>query len=564
MRSTATVVVPDEIDAAIYPEPHLETVDVVREKNGVVYTKPWVVDLILDLVGYTSDRTLSQMVLVEPSAGDGSFLLRAAQRLLASAKTQGVLAADLRGAIVAFEIDETSALSARLSVQALLESQGVSPGDAELLADSWVRVGDYLLDSQSLLRKADFIVGNPPYIRLEDLDEGGAKYRAKFSTMVGRADIYVAFFEAALSHLRPGAACGFICADRWMFNQYGAELRRLITSRFSVETVVQMHHADAFETEVSAYPAITVLRNGRQGSVVVATLDPNAEAMGSQELVSEFKLNGNGRTNAARIDRWFTGSEPWPLMEPAKLALLRRLEAEFTTLEASGAVVGIGVATGADRVFITSDAELVEPDRLLPLAMAFDVKGEAVTWSGNFLVNPWNGKGLVDLSDFPKLAEYLERHREQLESRHVSQKSPANWYRTIDRVSDRLTKSHKLYLPDFKGRIAPVLDRGETYPHHNLYYIEPGLWDPEVLGGLLLSNVAQFFIEAYGVRMRGGYLRFQAQYLRRLCVPRHFELSLEQEQRLRAAFQTHDIESVNQVATEVYGLTQQERGLLGH
>lgn len=556
--------VPEGIEATTYNKPHQQAVNLVREKNGVVYTKAWVVDLILDLVGYAPERPLSQMVLVEPSAGDGSFLLRATQRLLASAQAHDIPVAELRSAIVAYEIDDASASSARLSVRSLLCSRGVSSGDAELLADSWVRVGDYLLDSHGLLGKADFIVGNPPYIRLEDLDAGGAKYRSKFSTMVGRADIYVAFFEAALSHLRPGAACGFICADRWMFNQYGAELRRLITSRYSVETVVQMHHADAFESDVSAYPAITVLRNAPQGSVVVATLDPNAEAMGSKELVSEFRLNGRGRTNAARIDRWFSGSEPWPLMEPAKLALLRRLEAEFATLEASGALVGIGVATGADKVFITTDAELVEPDRLLPLAMAFDIKGETVNWSGNYLVNPWNGKGLVDLRDYPKLAAYFERHREQLESRHVGKKAPANWYRTIDKVADRLTKRHKLYLPDFKGRIAPVLDRGETYPHHNLYFIEPGLWDAEVLGGLLLSNVAQFFIEAYGVRMRGGYLRFQAQYLRRLCVPRHFELSHAQEEKLRTAFHTHDIDAVNDVAVELYGLTNEERGLLGY
>ena len=67
--------------------------------------------------------------------------------------------------------------------------------------------------------------------------------------------------------------------------------------------------------------------------------------------------------------------------------------------------------------------------------------------------------------------------------------------------------------------LDPVLDRGETYPHHNLYFIQSDEWDLEVLGGLLMSAVGQFFVESYGVRMRGGYLRFQAQYLRRIRVP---------------------------------------------
>ena len=67
--------------------------------------------------------------------------------------------------------------------------------------------------------------------------------------------------------------------------------------------------------------------------------------------------------------------------------------------------------------------------------------------------------------------------------------------------------------------LDPVLDRGETYPHHNLYFIQSDEWDLEVLGGLLMSAVGQFFVESYGVRMRGGYWRFQAQYLRRIRVP---------------------------------------------
>ena len=555
------------VQPALFPYERPRTVvpSVPQEKNGVVYTKPWVVDLILDLVGYTVDRPLHELLLIEPSAGDGSFLLRAAERLAGSCIRHGVPLNDCRSAIVAFELDDQSAERARAAVREVLQQHGAKPGDAEILADCWVRTGDYLFEADHLAAQANFVVGNPPYIRLEDLGEMGEHYRAAYPTMVGRADIYVAFYEAALRHLKSGGACGFICADRWMFNQYGAELRRFITRNFSVEAVIQMHHADAFEKEVSAYPAVTIIRNAKQGPVMVATLDPEAERIGATALAAEFAQGkvGKGTTNAARVDRWFTGTAPWPLMDPERLALLRRLELEYLTLESTGTTVGIGVATGADKVFITKDPELVEPERLLPLAMAFDVKGAAVTWSKHYLVNPWNGKGLVDLAQYPKLAAHFSLHRDQLQRRHVGLKAPANWYRTIDRVNDQLTATPKLYLPDFKGRIAPVLDAGITYPHHNLYFITAETWDLEVLGGLLLSDVAQFFIEAYGVRMRGGYLRFQAQYLRRICVPRPNEISAVQAEQLRGAFATHDVALSNAVAGKLYRLTASERELIG-
>jgi len=60
---------------------------------------------------------------------------------------------------------------------------------------------------------------------------------------------------------------------------------------------------------------------------------------------------------------------------------------------------------------------------------------------------------------------------------------------------------------------------GGYYPHHNLYFVVSEAWDPEVLGGLLLSDIANLFVGAYCVRMRGGTYRFQAQYLRRIRVP---------------------------------------------
>jgi hypothetical protein len=71
------------------------------------------------------------------------------------------------------------------------------------------------------------------------------------------------------------------------------------------------------------------------------------------------------------------------------------------------AKVGIGVATGNDRVFITKDPELVEPSRLLKLALAADILEGAMKWSGHYLVDPWNGDGLVRLENFQSCGRTL-------------------------------------------------------------------------------------------------------------------------------------------------------------
>ena len=89
-------------------------------------------------------------------------------------------------------------------------------------------------------------------------------YRKACPTMRGRSDTYVGFFEVGLDLLKPGGSLAFICADRWMHNQYGASLREFVTSKFAVDAIITMHDVAAFEDDVSAYPAITVLRNDNQ------------------------------------------------------------------------------------------------------------------------------------------------------------------------------------------------------------------------------------------------------------------------------------------------------------
>ncbi len=533
--------------------------------GGVVFTRPWVVDLILDLAGYRADRDLAATRVVEPSAGEGAFLVPIIRRLMTSASAHGRSIADVRDSVRAFELDASSAARAIDLAASELRRHGVSADQALGLAAGWVRVGDYLLNSPSAGR-ADLVVGNPPYIRYDEVPSASlAAYRKMYPTMVGRGDIYVGFLEAGLRQLADGGVLGFICADRWMRSAYGSELRRMVSSAFGVEAVIEMHNAPAFESQVSAYPAVIIIRRAPQGRVIVASGDATAGAPSdSKPLANAITALAEGRRQAVPgftagvVDRWFNGTGPWPSLPPEQLVLLRRLEAEFAPLEdeITGTRVGIGVATGADRVFITTDPAAAEPDRMVPLAMTADTRHGDLRWSGNYLIDPWQrGGGLVDLAAYPRLRAYFEQRRKELQSRNVAQRMPRDWYRTIDRVHHDLTGQPKLYFPDMKLTSHPVLDLGETYPHHALYFLTSRNWDLEVLGGLLLSRIAQMFIEAYCVKMRGGTLRFQAQYLRRIRVPDPAAIPAEMGERLRQAFRSRDVTAATKVAAEAYGIT---------
>ncbi len=527
---------------------------------GEVFTRRWVVESLLDLTGYLAIEDLSILTLLEPSCGSGAFLIPAIERLLVSRARTGVPFAELGDCIRAYDLQNDHVEMARKLVVEALISDGCTQDDAEALATTWVIQGDFLLHED--VRLADVVIGNPPYIRLEDVPEDLAReYRSRWTTMTGRADIYVGFVERGLALLKPGGRLGFICADRWMRNQYGKSLRRLIGENYALQHVWTLHAVDAFEVDVSAYPAIVVLSHATQAGVTIAETTSEFDATSAASLTKWASGRDDAQTgmgySAHRLPSWVSGDAPWPTGSGPRIAAIERLIHTFPPLEdtSTGTRISIGIATGADGIYITTDPDLVEANRLLPLTMTSDLVRDRAIWSGHYLVNPWGVDGkLVPLSDYPKLEQYLQQNKARLLERNVAKNNPATWYRTIDAVRVGLAERPKLLLQDMKAAITPVLETGGHYPHHNLYYVTSDTWDLEVLGGLLLSRVAQAFIEAYGVKMRGGTLRFQAQYLRQIRVPEQSNISSADRKALRTAFQKRDVNLADSVALRLYGM----------
>ena len=535
--------------------------------HGEVFTRRWVVDLILDLAGYRATEDLGASVIVEPACGAGAFLVPIVERLAESCTEHRRSLADMGSAIRAFDVLDRNVMAARESVAARLVELGQPDDIAASLSSQWISQGDFLLGAGlDGPLEADFVVGNPPYVRLEDIPTTVSDaYRSECATMRGRADIYVGFFEKGLSLLRPGGRLAFICADRWMHNQYGERLRALVASEYAVDTVVAMHSVDAFEQSVSAYPAITVLRNGCQGPAQVVEAADDFNATDGGRLARRLDDGDDhtpdeGHFQVATLERWFEGGGHWPSGSPGALELITDLEKRFDPLEdwRTGTRVGIGVATGCDEVFVVGDAPEVEPSRLLPMLTAHDITSGVPRWSGRHLVNPWDEGRLVDLEAYPGLASYLRRHASRIKGRYVARNRPESWYRTIDRVDPELQARPKLLLPDLKTAAHPVLDTGEFYPHHNLYYVVSDKWDLEVLGGLLLSDVANLFVGAYCVKMRGGTYRFQAQYLRKIRVPAPDSIDATAASALAKSFRDRDRVAASDVAAALYGIDRSD------
>ncbi|GJA56535.1 type II DNA modification methyltransferase [Aeromonas caviae] len=538
------------------------------EARGAIFTRSEVVDFILDLAGYTEDQPLHEKRLLEPSFGGGDFLLPIIQRLLSAwraARPIGTAVDDLGDAIRAVELHHDTFRSTYAAVVALLKREGLSANAATALAGRWLSQGDFLL--APLEGQFDFVVGNPPYVRPELIPAPLlAEYRSRYQTMYDRADIYIPFIERSLTALSAGGNLGFICADRWMKNRYGGPLRSLVAERFHLKVYVDMVDTPAFHSDVIAYPAITIIsregggatRIAHRPSIDRATLTTLAGLLSAPTLPKDA---GPVR----ELARVTNGAEPWLLESSDQMALIRRLEGAFPLLEEAGCKVGIGVATGADKAFIGDFESLnVEPDRKLPLVTTKDIMTGEVQWRGQGVINPFaESGGLVDLGEYPRLRRYLEARRDVIAGRHCAKKTPANWYRTIDRITPALAARPKLLIPDINGESHIVFEGGELYPSHNLYYVTSDDWDLRALQAVLLSAVSRLFVATYSTKMRGGFLRFQAQYLRRIRIPRWADVPEPLRRELAEAAIKRDVQACNRAVFRLYGLSHEERSALG-
>ena len=490
--------------------------------HGDVPTAPEVVRYMLDLVGYTADKNLSDTIILEPSCGEGEFVFEIAHRLMESAIRFGFDAqAAFTRCVYGYDIVEEKIQRCRERIKEL----GLDPTEAH------INVGDFL---SAKVPEVDVVVGNPPYVRYENIPACQLEYiKNTFPTFHYRADLYIPFFEKTLRALRSGGRHCFICANRWLKNEYGKKLRRFIARCFRLETIVNLERADAFQEDVLAYPAITLIScNTRRETFVYAEV----ERVG--ELVNLHPTERNTPVG----DDWSD-------------AFIQTEHSHLYTIEELGFKIGIGVATGADNIFISSELPgLVEPELLLPAMNAKDLRGDTMRWHQEYLLNPYTPSGeLISLTQYPLAARYLESHRERLADRHVARKNTSKWYKTIDRINPQLTSEAKILLPDMSGNRYIFVDEGRFYPLHNLYYVTGhSVRKLKILSAILMSDIIRQQISSITNNMNGGFPRWQSQYLRKLKVPDFMAMERAQEDKLIQSYDEMDFDAVNSQVSSLY------------
>jgi hypothetical protein len=364
----------------------------------------------------------------------------------------------------------------------------------------------------------DHILGNPPYIPIEGLsEEEKARYRSHFRAAEGRFDLYLLFFERALTLLAPGGRLTFVTPEKWEYVQTARPLRDIATSGdFQVE---EIHHVDedAFP-ELITFPSVTTIRRNGEGDSLKRSAENGKRGGEAQASETTVRLR-DGTVHRADLP---TGGESWAAAIRGKD--LSGMETGLTLGDVA-VRVSPGMATGADAVFVFDREEV--PDGLTPKWTYPTVSGEELTTGGatdpkSVFVCPYRKDGtLPPETDLGAFGEWASQHRERLEDRSCVRKHGKQWYAWHETPPMEDLLRQKIVFKDIakepKFWAEPT---GEIVPRHTVYYVVPEAEvSLEKLLDYLNSPLAKEWMVANCQRAANGFLRLQSRVLKKLPVP---------------------------------------------
>jgi len=545
----------------------------VRKAGGVYYTPKYIVDYIVAntvgklLEGKTPDQA-SQLKIVDPACGSGSFLLGAFQYLmdwhedwylqhgpekyakgkepaliitkdgwrLTTHEKKRILVNNIHGVDIDEQAVEVTKLSLLLKV--LEEETGqLSLGFERALPDlgNNIKCGNSLIGSDyfegqlvkdekevervnpfdwyiafpEVFKQGGFdaVIGNPPYVRQETLGNDKQYYQKHYQVYAGTADLYAYFIERGISLLSDGGIFSYIVANKWMRANYGEPLRKWLKTK-CIDEITDFGDLPVFEG-ATTYPCIIRVSNRIPHLQPLVT---NVKSLDFNSLKDYLKAHAN------RLDQSKFADGGWSLSDAMTQSILEKLQEDSISLEnyVEGKIY-YGIKTGLNEAFVidqqTRDRLVSEDPKsaelIKPFLLGRDIKRYSFEWKNRFLI--FTRRGLT-IKKYTAILNYLLQFKEQLMPK------PKDWKGTT--WKGRKSGSYQWYeiqdaidyYPEFEKEkiIYPnICKRPEFTLDTDFYYTNQKAFiisiNDKYLLGILNSKIMMFFFSTTIPKLRGDF-----------------------------------------------------------
>ena len=556
----------------------------VRKAGGVYYTPQYIVNYIVKntvgkLVEGKTPNQISELKIVDPACGSGSFLLGAFEYLLnyhsqwyhqnptAIRKSGEVLTPQgtlttrekkriLLNNIYGVDIDANAVEVTKLSLllkcmegetEASIQQQ-LSMFHERVLPDldNNIKDGNSLIDTDFYDNQIDYgferkikpfswqkgfpqvfkqggfdaVIGNPPYVRQELLIDFKEYFEGHYRVFHGMADLYSYFFERGIQLLNDKGLFGIIVANKWMRANYGEPLRKWLKEQ-SIYQIIDFGDLPVFQS-ATTYPLILIAGKSNKANTHFDFVNVNTLEFSNLGSYLQDRFTRAGKDSLT--------AEGWNLASDAEQKLLNKLAKTGVPLgEYVKGNIYYGIKTGLNEAFVIDEATrkaLIKEDKrsaelIKPFLAGRDIKRYQQPESDKFLIFTRRG---VDIDQYPAIKKHLEQFKRQLQPKPKDYKGKEwpgrkpgsyKWYEIQDSI-DYYEEFEKPKIIYQVFQVTPCFTWDEGgHLCNNAVWIIPK--SDKVLLAILNSSLGWYLISKNCTQIQNGY-QLIFQYLEKIPI----------------------------------------------
>jgi adenine-specific DNA-methyltransferase len=502
----------------------------LKKAAGATFTPKALADFVACQICKLAPSPASRVLRIcDPAMGEGALLLS----LLAELTRKGFTNLAVHG----FETNPASLAAAQTLLQCHYPQLRLH-----------LRLADFLEMADSVeTGQFDLIIANPPYVRTQILGAVQAQRLAARFALSGRIDLAHAFLAAIGAVLQDDGVAGIILSNRFLSTRSGTASRQALLKADSLRHIWDLGDTKLFSAAV--LPAV-LLMHRKAGvetpsaphfsSIYETTAPPDhqaADALHALDYEGVVAIKDGRRFRVAHGGLESSPAVPavWRIKTPLKDAWLARVHDHTWGIFSDLGKIRVGIKTCADKVFIRSDWESLpkheqpEPELLRRLTshhVARRFKAHSAIASRKVLYPHLihNGqRSVIELSDCPRAAAYLERHRKTLSARSYITASGRQWYELWVPQDPAAWQCPKLVFRDIAQ--APVfwVDMDQTIVNGDCYWITGNsdrmdlLWLAAAISNS--SFIEEFYDHRFNNKLFAGRRRFMTQYVEHFPLP---------------------------------------------
>lgn len=517
-----------------------------EKSSGSTYTPPGFAAFVADQMVQAADLPRTGKIrILDPACGDGALLASLIERLsYLDSKRIEVVGYDTNPQAIKLAMhrfaQDFPGLAVHLEQKDFLEHVLNLQGGGDLFSAGEKQEPFHL------------VIANPPYVRTQIMGAQQAQQLAQSFGLTGRVDLYYPFLLGISQVLAKNGVAGVITSNRFMTTKSGQAVRRAMLSRFNL-----LHAWDLGDTKLfnaAVLPSVLLARGVHdsqhahshgiayssiyetEDAAIAQADDALSALLADDDTVIEIPDGRRFRVRHGTLDN---GGDPegiWRVATQTTDQWLATVESNtWATFRRIGKI-RVGVKSTADKVFIRNDWDNTpggRPELLRPLitrksARRFKAGIPAKAQHIKEILYPHeateNGRAAVDLSLYPRAANYLEAHRDVLEARTYLIEAGRQWYELWVPQNPAAWSLPKLVFPDISDKPVFWIDTDGGIVNGECYWLQCADKDEQELLWLALAVANSTFIEAFydhrfNNKLYAGRRRFITQYVELFPLP---------------------------------------------